>query len=141
MSQTYVPAELRRLVYQRAGYRCEYCLIPESVTFASHEIDHITAEKHGGLTEGENLALACAVCNGNKGSDLTSIDPLTGQIIPLFHPRRDRWADHFRMVAGRIEPFTPVGRVTVRLLQLNHPDRVKERILLQEAGLLPPPGA
>jgi 5-methylcytosine-specific restriction endonuclease McrA len=61
MSHTYVPAELRRLVRQRAGDRCEYCLIPEAVTFASHEVDHVIAEKHGGLTDQANLALSCAV--------------------------------------------------------------------------------
>lgn len=76
---------------ERAGERCEYCLIPESMTFALHEIDHIIAEKHGGRTEEENLGLSCALCNGFKGSDLTSIDPETGAIVPLFHPRRDAW--------------------------------------------------
>jgi 5-methylcytosine-specific restriction endonuclease McrA len=141
MSQTYVPAELRRLVRQRAADRCEYCLIPGSVTFASHEIDHIIAEKHGGATDETNLANSCAVGNGFKGSDLTSIDPQTGAIVPLFHPRRDRWTDHFRLVEGRIEPLTPVGAVTVRLLQLNHADRVEERKLLDAAGLLPRPSA
>jgi hypothetical protein len=140
MSQTYIPAELRRFVRQRAEDCCEYCRIPESVTFASHEIDHVIAEKHGGLTDASNLALSCAVGNGCKGSDLTSIDPQTGQIVPLFHPRRERWADHFQLVEARIEPLTPAGRVTVRLLQLNHPDRIEERKLLQAAGLLLPPG-
>jgi hypothetical protein len=50
MSQTYVPAALRRLVRERAGDRCEYCLIPESASFAPHWIDHVVAEKHGGKT-------------------------------------------------------------------------------------------
>jgi 5-methylcytosine-specific restriction endonuclease McrA len=58
-----VPADLRRFVRQRADERCEYCRIPESVTFASHEVDHIIAEKHGGPTEERNLALSCAVWN------------------------------------------------------------------------------
>jgi hypothetical protein len=107
------------------------------MTFALHEIEHIIAEKHGGRTEEENLGLSCALCNGFKGSDLTSIDPETGAIVPLFHPRRDAWEMHFRLVDGRIEPLTPVGRVTVRLLKLNDPDRVEERRQLQQAGQLP----
>jgi 5-methylcytosine-specific restriction endonuclease McrA len=136
MSQTYISAALRRLVRERSGDRCEYCLIPESATFAPHWIDHIIAEKHGGITEADNLANSCVLCNQCKGSDLSSIDPDTGEIVALFHPRRDRWTDHFRLVGGRIEPLSAVGRVTVRLLQFNNPERVAEREHLSAAGLL-----
>ena len=137
MSVTHVPADLRRLVAQRADRRCEYCRIPESVTFAPHEIDHIFAEKHGGTTELENLGLSCTLCNRCKGTDLSSIDPDTGEIVALFHPRRDRWSDHFGLEDGHIKPLTAVGRVTVRLLQLNRPERVEERRLLMDAGVIP----
>jgi hypothetical protein len=140
MAQKYVPVALRRLVRTRAAECCEYCLIPEQITLAAHWVDHIVAEKHGGQTEEGNLALSCVLCNQRKGSDLTSIDPQTGQITPLFHPRRDRWQEHFRWVGARIEPLTPIGRVTVRLLQLNHPDRIAERELLLQIGLLSPSG-
>jgi len=139
MSRTYIPAEVRRLVRERARERCEYCLIPESAVFAPHEVDHIVAEKHGGETETDNLAFSCVLCNKHKGSDLASIDPSTGDIIPLFHPRRNRWAEHFGVVDARIEPLTATGRVTARLLQLNHPDRIEERELLLAAGLIQPP--
>jgi hypothetical protein len=138
MAQKYVPVALRRLVRSRADERCEYCLIPESMTLATHWVDHVVAEKHGGLTEEGNLALSCVLCNQHKGSDLASIDPDTGQITPLFHPRRDHWLDHFRLAEGRIEPLTPTGRVTVRLLQWNLPERIKERALLLRLGLLLP---
>jgi hypothetical protein len=136
MSTTRIPPDLRRLVRQRAADCCEYCLIPESMTLATHAIDHIIAEKHGGLTVDENLALSCAVCNGYKGSDLASVDPETGDIIPLFHPRRDRWGDHFSIAEERFEPRTATGRVTVRLLRFNDANRTKERILLIKAGVL-----
>jgi HNH endonuclease len=139
MSQTHIPAALRRLVRERSGDRCEYCLIPESATFAPHWIDHIVAEKHGGRTEADNLANSCVLCNQHKGSDLSSIDPESGETVVLFHPRRDRWTDHFQLLRGRIEPRTAIGRVTVRLLQLNHPDRVSEREQLAAAGLLSMP--
>jgi hypothetical protein len=111
----------------------------EAVTFMAHEVDHVVAEKHGGLTKEDNLALCCTICNKYKGTDLTSIDPDTGAIEPLFHPRRDRWIDHFRIAEGRFEPLTPTGRVTVRLLQFNQPARIEERQLLVEAGLLQVP--
>lgn len=103
--------------------------------FAVHEIDHIIAQKHGGPTDADNLALSCALCNKHKGSDLASLDPETGLIVPLYHPRRDHWTDHFQVHAGQVVPLTPTGRVTVRLLQLNHPDRVEERTLLIAAKL------
>jgi HNH endonuclease len=138
MAQKYVPVPLRRLVRARSGERCEYCLTPEQFTLASHWVDHIVAEKHGGQTAEGNLALSCVLCNQHKGTDLTSIDPQTGQITPLFNPRRDQWAAHFRLVGAHVEPLTPTGRVTVRLLQLNHPDRIEERQLLLRLGMLPP---
>jgi len=59
MSSTYIPFALRRLVYERAGDCCEYCLTPEAAAFASHEIDHMIAEKHGGATEADKT---CRVC-------------------------------------------------------------------------------
>lgn len=138
MSQSHVPAALRRLVRERARECCEYCLICEEWTLFTHPIDHVIAEKHGGQTTADNLALSCVICNGHKGSDLTSIDPDTGAIVPLFNPRQDRWIDHFRQMNGHIEPLTAKGRVTVRLLQFNTEDRVAERILLIAAGQLLP---
>jgi 5-methylcytosine-specific restriction endonuclease McrA len=139
MAQKYVPVPMRRLVRARAGERCEYCLIPEELALASHWVDHIVAEKHGGQTEEANLAFSCVLCNQHKGTDLASVDPATGQITPLFNPRRDSWASHFRLTGPQIEPLTPVGRVTVRLLQLNRADRVEERRLHLRLGAITPP--
>src|SRR4051812_43272980 len=121
MPQAYIYSELRLLVRQRSAETCEYYLIPESHSFFPHEIDHITAQQHGGETVESNLALSCVLYNEHKGTNLTSIDPQTGQIVSLFHPRRDKWLDHFRLDAERIEPLTPVGRATARLLQFNVP--------------------
>jgi hypothetical protein len=136
MSLRYISGALRQLVFERANGCCEYCLIPETVAFATHEIDHIIAKKHRGPTESGNLALSCAVCNKQKGSDLSSIDPETQQIVPLFHPRWDRWADHFSLERARIHPLTPKARATAFLLQLNAPERITERELLIRADQL-----
>lgn len=133
---TYIAPDLRKLVYERADARCEYCLLPEVAVFAPHELDHIIARKHGGQSTAANLALSCSLCNRYKGSDLTSIDPKTGEIAPLFHPRQQNWSNHFRLEKAHIVPLTATGRVTVRLLQLNKSDRVAERELLVKAGLL-----
>jgi 5-methylcytosine-specific restriction endonuclease McrA len=132
---SYVSETLRQLVYERAEGRCEYCLIPDYAVFAAHEIDHIIARKHGGQTVPENLALSCALCNKYKGSDLTSIDPETDAIVPLYHPRHENWDDHFQLQGALFVPLTQTGRVTVRLLQLNHPERLAERELLIAAGI------
>jgi hypothetical protein len=135
VSASRVSADLRRKVRERAALRCEYCLIPENVVMFLHEMDHIYAEKHGGDTTVENLCLSCVLCNGFKGTDLSSIDPDTGLIERLFHPRRDRWNDPLLLSHGRIEAITAIGRVTSRLLRFNDEDRIRERLLYIAAGL------
>ncbi len=127
MSVTYIPASLRNLVYKRAEGYCEYCLISETVSFAKHQIDHIIAEKHGGQTVKENLALSCALCNKYKGSDLTSIDNETNEIVRLFNPRTDVWSEHFKIENGVFIGLTPNARATIRLLQINNSARIEER--------------
>jgi len=123
------------MIAQRAGRRCEYCLFPEAIALHRHEPDHIIPSQHGGATDPDNLALACLRCNRYKGPNIGSFDPLTDQLVPLFHPRRQTWKQHFKMVDAEIKPLTPEGRVTVRLLRLNDPDRLIERQRLIETNL------
>lgn len=137
MTRIYVAVGLRRLVRARAQDRCEYCLSPESVSFFPHEPDHIVAQKHGGATGESNLALCCSLCNKHKGTDLASLDPMSGEVALLYHPRRDRWAEHFQLVGLRIEGLSPSGRATVRLLRLNRVECLDERALLVGAELWP----
>jgi hypothetical protein len=129
--------ELRNEVARRAGQRCEYCLINEDDAGFPHHVDHIRSRKHGGSSTPDNLAYACVVCNRHKGSDVASIDPDTGEVVLLFDPRRGRWADHFRLNGALIEPISSIGRATARLLQLNAPERILERRLLQSLGRYP----
>lgn len=132
-----VPVGLRQRVTVRAQERCEYCRFPQAESFFTFEMEHIIAEKHGGPTTAANLALACPFCNRAKGSDLGSLDPETGILTAFFHPRTQQWADHFRAAGVQIMPLTPEGRVTARILQFNHPDRLAERQALQAAGVNP----
>ena len=90
MSQTRISAALRREVRERARERCEYCLLAESQAFFPPEPDHLIALKHGGKTVSANLALACFDCNRFKGSDIASLDPITGELVGLFNPRTQR---------------------------------------------------
>ena len=140
MSSTYISAALRRQVIERADNCCEYCKIAQEDQFFSFEIDHIIAEKHGGITSQENLCLACTDCNGLKGSDIASVDWTNDQaIIGLYHPRKHLWHEHFHvdMTSGHIAPLSPHGRVTAFLLQFNTPDRVIDRQLLLAARRYP----
>lgn len=125
---THIPATVRRQVIDRAGNRCEYCLLPAGVAFFPHEVDHVVAEKHGGTTDMDNLAFACWRCNRHKGSDLTSFDPQTRQLSPLYNPRTQVWTEHFASEGERIVGLTPEGRTTVNLLQLNSAERQAERL-------------
>ena len=83
---------------------------------------------------GREFLKGCAVCNRFKGSDIASIDPETGQLTPLFHPRVDLWDDHYQVRNGEIVALTAKGRATVRLLRMNRPARIRERQLLQLPG-------
>lgn len=124
---TYIPAGLRRLVAERARFRCEYCLLPVDTAFFPHEVDHVVAEKHGGATVAENLALTCWRCNRHKGSDLGSFDPQTGDFSLLFNPRTQVWVEHFAFEDVLLVGLTPQGRATINLLRLNSEDRLSER--------------
>lgn len=128
---------LRSEVARRAGYRCEYRLIREEDGGFRLQVDHIISRKHGGVSTSDNLASACMLCNRHKGTDIASIHQETGEVVPLFHPRHNRWSHHFRVTGSSIEPLSSIGSVTVRLLRLNAPERLAERRLLQERGAYP----
>jgi hypothetical protein len=138
MNRVYIPRPLRRLVLNRARECCEYCLIHQADLPEALQLDHLIAVKHRGRTTANNLACSCAECNRYKGTDLTSIDPVTGGIVPLFNPRKQKWSEHFKLVGVRIEGRTATGRATVELLQLNSDQRLLERTILQEDGRYPP---
>lgn len=124
-----VGADLRTAVAHRAGSCCEYCGLPEKFAAHRHEPDHVIAQQHGGETVLDNLALACMPCNRNKGPNIASIDPETGRLVALFDPRKQAWGAHFRWAGARIEPLTQEARATVRVLRLNDPRRLGERIV------------
>jgi hypothetical protein len=126
---------LAHLVRRRAENRCEYCGQSADAAVLAFPIDHIIARQHGGRTTAENLALACPLCNLLKGTNLTGVDPLTGSVTRLYHPRHDRWSEHFYRVGAHIVGRTDVGRTTVALLDLNS----EERLALRQAGPSHPP--
>ena len=126
---------LRKLVIERAKNRCEYCLLPQSVSLHKHEPDHIVPLQHGGQTDADNLTLSCIRCNRYKGPNVGSFDPETGNLVPFFNPRTQDWTNHFKLDGALFLPRTAEARVTVKIFRMNDEDRVLERQSLIEASL------
>ncbi len=101
------------------------------------QIEHIIPRKHHGSDEIDNLALACFACNNHKGPNLSGLDPKTGEISRLFHPRRDKWEQHFQWDGARLIGRTPIGRSTVDVLAINLTYRYELRAALIEEGVFP----
>jgi hypothetical protein len=130
----------RAVIEERAGHRCEYCRLPTRGQVATFPIDHPIPQNSGGPTELANLALACPSCNAHKWAHTDGADPLTGEQVPLFNPRKERWGDHFRWSQADptvLEGKTPCGRGTINRLQMNHPTLRDIRRLLAALGLFP----
>lgn len=129
-------------VRRRAGNRCEYCHLPQSAFRRPFHIEHIVAQQHSGSTHLDNLPLACWNCNLKKGPNLSGIDPHTGRVTALFHPRKDEWDEHFSPVISAllsrgvaIHGLTPAGRATVQVTGLNDEMRQLVRYELWIEGL------
>jgi 5-methylcytosine-specific restriction endonuclease McrA len=80
----------RREVERRAQGRCEYCKSPAKYSTQTFSLDHILPRSQGGDRSLENLALTCQGCNNPKYNKTTSRDPITDQLVNLFHPRQQR---------------------------------------------------
>jgi hypothetical protein len=130
-------ATLAALVRERARSRCEYCQLSEAFLAIPFEIDHILAQKHGGPTHEDNLALSCFYCNSHKGPNLAGVDPASDRIVRLFHPRRDRWPRHFEWDGATLRGKTAIGRATIAVLSINNPDAIAVREALMEEGVFP----
>ncbi len=140
MSQAQVPRALRARVRETARYRCGYCLITEAIVGMPMEIEHIIPTARGGETVEDNLWLACSFCNKSKSQRVAAADPVTGQVVSLFDPRRQSWPDHFARTAdgSQVIGLTAVGRATGRALNLNRPTLRAARHVWTAAGWHPP---
>lgn len=127
------------MVASRARRRCEYCRAPEEVFNFPFEVEHIMPSIHGDTDADDNLALSCRSCNVRKGVRVDDVDPATGRTARLFHPRRDRWGDHFRVDIDRgiIEGLSPIGRASVARLAMNGPAQVEAHRFWMALSLFP----
>lgn len=130
-------AAIARLVHERAQQCCEYCQTGQVIIGQAMHVEHIDPQ---GSDDPENLCLSCPTCNLSKAMVTAAVDPLTGTIVPLFHPRRQRWEEHFLWIdqGQRVEGLTPTGRATVTWLRMNQDRVVVARALWVRAGCHPP---
>ncbi|MBI4671109.1 MAG: HNH endonuclease [Chloroflexi bacterium] len=133
-------AERKRIVQERANGCCEYCKSQARFETYSFAIEHIVPKSRGGTTSLENLAFSCQGCNNAKFTKVQAFDPLTKTLVPLFHPRQNKWREHFEWNADftLIVGLTPIGRATVLALQLNRIGLINLRRILHLTGNHPP---
>lgn len=135
-----MPSLLYARLLAEVGPRCGYCQTSAELIGQPLTIEHIIPVARGGDSSLENLWLSCRRCNQYKGAKIEDVDPETGQIVPLFNPRTESWAEHFQwsgdgtLVIG----LTAVGRATVQALRLNNPEIVPARRIWVSIGWHPP---
>jgi hypothetical protein len=137
---TYLPTALRRQLEMADDHRCAYCRTSQANSGYPMVVDHVLPQSKGGQTEFANLCFACYRFNLFKGSITERIDPLTGEDTPLFHPRQQRWTDHFGWDAEgiRLIGLTAIGRVTVNALNIYNETILHARRNWVTAGWHPP---
>ncbi|MFZ1398116.1 MAG: HNH endonuclease [Candidatus Promineifilaceae bacterium] len=133
-------ARLRRQVAERAQNCCEYRLSQARFAPDVFSVEHIVPRAKKGSASLDNLALSCQGCNNHKYTFTEAIDPVSGNIVPLFHPRQQNWSDHFVWTEDflYVIGLTPTGRATVELLRLNREGVVNLRQVLHLVGEHPP---
>ena len=137
MPKKTVPQFLKKLVAERALGCCEYCMSQVFFSTSGFTIDHINPD---GGNDIENLALACHLCNGSKFTKTVAVDPETGELVAIFHPRNNAWKDHFCWNDDftKVIGTTPTGRATVVRLHINRSYLLNQRALYSLVGIHPP---
>jgi len=140
MTKNQLSRSLKEKVRARAQECCEYCWSQEKFATQSFSIEHIIPISKSGKTVLNNLALACQGCNNHKYSKVIGQDPITGQVVNLYHPRIDNWEDHFCWNPNYvlIIGLTSIGRATIETLNLNRKGLVNLRQILYPMGEHPP---
>ena len=140
MARKAIPRVVRQQVRERARDRCEYCQHPASHSCAPFVCEHVLPRVRGAGDTVFELAWACPACNSHKYVKTHALDSQTGRLVPLFNPRRQRWARHFAwsedfmVISGR----TATGRATVEALHLNRPELLNLRRALRAIAVHPP---
>lgn len=136
----YIPVDLQRRVREQFAQRCAYCLTAENLTVAIFEFEHITPRAAGGQTSFANLCFACPTCNRYKASRQMAVDPVTNEMVSLFHPQHQKWSEHFAWNEDgtKIVGLTPTGQATIATLRMNRPQLVRVRRMWVQMDEHPP---
>lgn len=135
-----IKRELDRQIRETSKNRCGYCLTPQILTSHKLEIEHIFPISKGGISEKENLCLACRHCNLHKSSRIYGFDAISAKRVRLFNPNSQNWSEHFiwdkekTSIIGK----TPCGRATVYALKLNDDLQKNARRVWKLTNLFPP---
>src|SRR5271157_4904243 len=140
MSEERIPSSVRKAVWARPGELCEYCRSQARFAMQPFSVEHIVPRSQEGPTHLENHALSCQGCNNHKYRKTHASDPVSGQLVLLFHPLKQSWSEHFAWNedASLVIGLTPTGRASIEALQLNRPGLVNLRRILFAAGEHPP---
>jgi hypothetical protein len=140
MAEPRMPARQREEVPSRALGCCEYCLSQEQYSPNPFSVEHLIPLVKGGTHDLDNLAWSCQGGNSRNYVNTEVLDPVTGQTVPLYHPRRDRRAAHFAWNEDQtlVIGLTPTGRATVEKLQVNRAGVVNLRWVLSSKDIHPP---
>ena len=112
MREERVTTPLKKLVASWANGNCEYCRSQSRFAMQPFSVEHIIPRSRGGKTTADNLALSCQGCNNCKYNKTKAIDPVSGELAALYHPRQEQWEEHFiwnddfSIIIG----ITPTGR-------------------------------
>ncbi|MEA5549681.1 HNH endonuclease [Anabaena cylindrica UHCC 0172] len=140
MTDSKLTNQLKQEVRLRAKSCCEYCYSQEKFATHSFSIEHIKPLSKGGESNFDNLALSCQGCNNYKYNKTEIQDPVSREIVPIYHPQQQNWQEHFSWNENYtlIIGLTPIGRATVELLRLNREGLVNLRRILYAMGEHPP---
>ena len=140
MTEPRLSAKLRKEVARNADGICEYCRSQQSLCPATFHIEHIVPQAQDGSDAPENLALSYGGCNGHKGTKTDALDPINRVRVPLFHPPRQLWQEHFEWSSDftLMLGLTETGRATIEALRMNRVGVVNLRRILSASGLHPP---
>jgi hypothetical protein len=136
----YIPIQLRRRIRELDRNRGAYCHSPEALMGVTFEIEHILPVSLGGEPQWDNLCLSCPTCNRHKANRSTALDPQHGEDVSLFHPRQQRWNDHFTWMhdGTQLKAFSSAGRATLEALHANRLAIVRLRRYWVVLNLHPP---
>ncbi len=136
MARKKISETRKRIVAERANECCEYCQSQARFATQSFSIEHILPVSKSGENSLDNLALSCQGCNNFKYNKTEAKDPISGESVLLFNPRRQIWREHFvwndnfSIILGT----SKVGRATIYALNLNRGSLINLRRVLYEAG-------